>query len=431
MNQLMDGEMEITKMISTDRAQKIACCCMMLICLLANSGCNITSQNYRPQWSSLLHRSAKIPSDATKDEIIAYVNQHIEPIHSWRSTSASVRVSGVLVPLKAMLAVEQPRQIRFTVSGGLSGQSEFDVGSSRDQIWFFVRRMEPKAIMTVKHTELEQIQNQMPIPFQPEWLMEVLNISTIDADSADLIRDPDQPYTAKLVSHHKNEQGQEIRKIVTIDLRKGEVREHQLFDALHRPLASAKLTDYRQFPNTKAKLPYDIRLEFSQQNQSMHIVLKSVEVNPPQLPGEMWAVPQLADYPVHELAREQILSSPTAIANRQLRDKPKAITKYEQDPQTKIWMQDQIIQTAQGDSAPAFSPQAIQQAGHQQATDAIPFSTHQFVSPDAQPAKKSRPVPSANNAPLFNADQQKKSSEPVPASPEKNDAENKLPEWAR
>jgi len=424
-------------MVSSHKAGKLAEYCLILSFLLFNAGCNITSPNYRPQWSSLLHRSAKIPSDASKDEIIAYVNQHIKPIHSWRSTSARVHLSGVPVPLKAMLAVEQPRQLRFTVSGGLSGQSEFDIGSSREQVWFFVRRMEPKAIMTVKHEQLDQIKNQMPIPFQPEWLMEVLNVSTIDAESSELSRDPDQPYVVKLVSHHISKQGQEIRKITTVDLRKGEVRDHQLFDSQHRLLAKAKLTDYRQFPNTEARLPYDIRLEFAQQDQSMHIVLRSVEVNPPRLPEELWAVPQLAEYPVHELGQEELIGSPAAFANRHLRDKPRAITNYELDTKTGAWVQDQIIQTAQTDSAPPFVPQRAQQADHQLSSDAIPFSTHAFDShpPQAGAGKKARPAPLADRPSPFSDKPQQKPSQQAPSQKtpghKAKTSSPEIPEWAR
>ncbi|MBL4883391.1 MAG: DUF4292 domain-containing protein [Planctomycetaceae bacterium] len=420
-------------MISTGWARKCASCCLMLICLLASSGCNIASSGYRPQWPQMLHRSTKIPTEATKEEIIAYVNQHIEPIHSWQSTSARVRVSGVPVSLNAMLAVEEPRKLRFTVSSGLSGQSEFDIGSSSEELWFFVKRMEPKAIMTVKHSELEQIQNQMPIPFQPEWLMEVLNVSTIDASEADLVRDPDNPYSVQLVSHHRNEQGQETRKIITVDLKKGEVREHQLYDSEHRLLASAKLTDYRQFPNTKARLPYDIRLEFAQQDKTMHIELKSVEINPPQLPDKLWAIPQMAGYPVRHLGSQQILGSPTAIANRKLRDKPKAITNYELDAPSGVWLQNQIIQTAQNDSAAPLTTQPVQQTDHQQLSDAIPFSAHAFTSqaPAAIPQKKTRPAPPVSSAPPFSeALPEINPREFTPPSKPKTPSSD-VPEWAR
>ncbi len=441
----MAGEQDITEKDTTDWVGKFPCYWLLLVCLLASPGCQLSYAKFRPRLPSLLHRSAKIPADATKDEIVAYINQHIEPIHSWRSTTARVHVSGMPpVPLKAMIAVEQPKQLRLTISMGLSAQSELDVGSNPEGIWFYTRRMEPKEIITVKHEELEQLQNQMPIPFQPDWLMEVLNVSTIDASDAKLIRDPDYPYTAKLVSRHTNDQGREVRKILTIDLKKGEVREHQLFDSEHRLIASAELNDYKQFPNTKARLPYSIKFVFHQQNQeqSMRIELKSVEINPPQVSAEFWAVPQVAGYTVRELGREQILGSPAALANRKLRDKPKAITNYERDPQTGLWVKDQVIQTTHLDSAPPFSADHIQQADHHDHSnhnhnhdESIPFSTHEFSSqiPQITPIRKQRPAALQSNAPLFVNERKRTDNPPKKKKGTASQAEtfDNLPEWAR
>ncbi len=442
----MAGEQDITEKDTTDWAGKFPCHWLLLVCLLASPGCQLSYAKFRPRLPSLLHRSAKIPADATKDEIVAYINQHIEPIHSWQSTTAKVRVSGWPVPLKAMLTVEQPKKLRFTVSMGLSGQSEFDVGSNPERLWFFMRRMEPKEILTVKHEELEQLQNQMPIPFQPDWLMEVLNVSTIDASSASLVRDPDNPYIAKLISHYTNAQGAEVLKSLTIDLRKGEIREHELFDAQHRLIASAELNDYKQFPNTKARLPYSIRLKLPEQDQSVHIELRSVEINPPQLPSNLWAVPQMTGYAVREIGREQILGSPAALANRKLRDKPKAITNYERDPQTGLWVKNQVIQTTHLDSAPPFSADHIQQADHHDHDhshhhhnnnddESIPFSTHEFSSqiPQTTPVRKQRPTALQSNAPLFVNERKQADNPPKKKKGTVTQAEtfDNLPEWAR
>ncbi len=446
----MAQEKEITENETTDWTGIFSFRGLLLFCLLISSGCQMPSAGLRPRFPLLMHRSAKIPVDATKEEIVAYVNRHIEPIHSWQSTTARVHISGMPpVPLKAMIAVEQPKKLRLTVSMGLSAQSEFAVGSNPERLWFFARRMEPKAIWTVKQEDLAQLQNQMPIPFQPDWLMEVLNVAPIDASSASLVRDPDNPYIVKLISHHANEQGVEVRKSMTVDLRKGEIREHELFDAEHRLIASAELNDYKQFPNTEARLPYSIHLKLPEQDQSMRIELKSVEINPPELPSNLWAIPHVTGYAVRELGKEEILGSPAALANRRLREKPKAVTQYERDPQTGAWLKNQVIQTAHHDSAPSFSPAGVQsieklqkqsqshqpghshQHAHGHQSEAIPFSSHAFASQPVQTAsrtaatKKPRPAPLQTKAPASSTEQQPKTQKTDP--PDSLD----LPEWAR
>ncbi|MBR9804313.1 hypothetical protein GYB59_22625, partial [bacterium] len=66
----------------------------LLILFSSLPGCATSRWNPSEQWASLVHRSAKIPADATKEEIVTYVNQHTAPIESWRSTSARLSVSG-------------------------------------------------------------------------------------------------------------------------------------------------------------------------------------------------------------------------------------------------------------------------------------------------------------------------------------------------
>ena len=317
---------------------------------MVSTGCAASSWGQRPRWNMLSHQSAKIPSSASKDEIVEYVNQHIEPIHGWRSTSARLTVTGSPIPLKAMLAVEEPNHFRMVVSSGLTG-NELDLGSNQDQLWFWARQMEPKAVVTCRHEEIEAVQDYLPVPFQPDWLMEVLCVIPLNADHAEMLRDPNQPHLVKLVSHVSNPQGHTVRKVSTIDLRKGEIVSHQLYDTEHRLIASAELSDYRQFPNTNARLPHEIRLHYAQQDMKMHISLNGVEVNPPHLPKEIWNIPQIAGCPVHELRREHLVPPGTAIAGRSAREKPRAVTEYELDSPSGVWLQEQKIHPP-GNAAP-------------------------------------------------------------------------------
>lgn len=333
----------------------------------------------------MLQRSAKIPAESSKEEIVDYVNQHITPIQSWRASSATLKVTGVPIPLSAMMAVEQPNHFRLTVAGVLSGQNELDLGSNQEKLWFWARQMEPKAVITCRHEEIEAVQDQLPVPFQPEWLMQVMCVAPISCENADLVRDPEDSYSVKLVSHHTNASGSTVRKISTIDLRKGEVRRHQLYDSNHQLLVSAELSDYREFPKTKARLPHDISLRWVQQDMKMHITLNGVEINPPHMPEEIWTIPVIADCPVHELHRDQLLQPASGATPRSLREKPKAITQYELDSPSGAWVQEQEIRVP-------GQAQRQQMASTQAATD--PFSVHEFqpAAATTQPQRSSEPA---------------------------------------
>ena len=331
-----------------------------LILLLAflpavSIGCGASRWRLQPQWPSFVHRSAKIPVDASKEEILAYVNQASEPIHSWRTTSGRVSVTGVPVPLKAMVAIEEPNHLRMTISGSLSGQSEVDLGSSDQSLWFWMRQMEPQAIMTVNHCDLEAVQSQLPVPVQPEWMMEVLGVKPIDGKDAELIRDPDNPYRVKLVSHHTNDMGMATRRMTTIDLRKGEIVYQELDDSQHRLIATAELSHYQDFPQTTARLPSQITFHWVQQDAKMQLSLNGVEINPPQLPREIWEAPAYANCPVRRLTRDELLPMTAGVENRKVREKPRAITEYQLDQETGEWSENRFVKLPGAQQPPTNS----------------------------------------------------------------------------
>jgi len=374
---------------SSFRAKRILDVSWLLLLLIVLPGCGLTSWGMRPQWPSLLHRSARIPADATKEEILAVVNESIVPIHAWRATSARVHVSKVPIPLRAMIAVEQPNHLRMTISSGLSGQSEVEIGSNQQELWFWMRQMEPQAIMAVNHEDLEAVQERFPVPVQPDWLLEVLNVKPIDGANAELIQNPDRPYTVKLVSHVTNSNGQTIRKITTIDLRRGEVTGHELYDAEHRLIAKAELSDYRKFPKTDARLPYEIKMKWAEQDLKLHFVLNGVQINPPAMPSQLWDSPQIAGCPKHRLGRDHLMQSPTSLANRRVRDKPKAITQYELDEPSGAWKQDQYIQLPNRNDETGD----IARTGHQQSDSQSPNDSPYFQPQDLAHASSSEDKP--------------------------------------
>src|SRR5262249_13163069 len=73
--------------------------------------------------------------DASKDDVVAYLNENTRKIRSWRTDRAKIRTRGVPVPLDATIAVESPRNFRLIVNGPLS--READLGSNQEHFWFW------------------------------------------------------------------------------------------------------------------------------------------------------------------------------------------------------------------------------------------------------------------------------------------------------
>ena len=224
-------------------------------------------------------------SDATPQQILEHLNNERARLVSWRSTDVRIKVrgEGVVAPsLSANISVESPRNLRFSARS-LRG-TEVDFGSNTDRFWFWMRASQPDIILTGSHEGLNQ-QQAMPIPFPPSWLMESLGVIPIDPSSVQVLREPETPDQARLVST-EFVQGQQVQRIMLVDLALGQIVEHALYDANNQLIANAVMEDFRQTPNG-VTLPHRITLDCASAGTEMTMTVGQIEVNP-QIPTATW-----------------------------------------------------------------------------------------------------------------------------------------------
>src|SRR3954452_1631479 len=80
---------------------------------------------------------------ATRDQIVAAVNQNSSRIQSITATGVTITIPDMLgLPLlSGNIAAERPRRFRLT-AGTIAGQ-ELDIGSNDELFWMWVRRDQP------------------------------------------------------------------------------------------------------------------------------------------------------------------------------------------------------------------------------------------------------------------------------------------------
>src|SRR5262245_35815809 len=121
-----------------------------------------------------------LAADATKDDVVAYLNENTRKIHSWRTDRAKIRTRGVPVPLDAYIAVESPRNFRLIVKAPM-GPREADLGSNQEHFWFWNKQNQEKCVFQARHDEPAKLK-RFPIPFQPDWIIETLGVIDIDPE---------------------------------------------------------------------------------------------------------------------------------------------------------------------------------------------------------------------------------------------------------
>ncbi len=270
------------------------CLCVLL---LTSSGCALW-----PFWG---RKNAPAPRvlahDASRDEILEHLNNERARLVGWRSTDVRItaRGEGIVAPkLSARLSIESPRNLRLMASS-LRGD-EVDFGSNNDRFWFWMRASKPKYILTGSHSVLEQ-QPSMPLPFPPSWLMEALGVIPVDPNGVQMLRDPATPDQVRLISA-ESLQGQQMQRIMVVDLPLGQITEHALYDANERLIASASMSDFRS-SQAGTTLPHSIELNWPQTGTELALKIKSIEVNP-SMPAANWEVPTYPNYRIVDLDRE-------------------------------------------------------------------------------------------------------------------------------
>jgi hypothetical protein len=241
--------------------------------------------------------------DVTAEDIIAHLNAHTSQMHGWSSSDVRIQVpgpGGIPMKLEAMLAVEHPRNFRLRAKS-LMGD-EADLGSNDERFWFWMRRSPDPYIFTARHDELHLVQERMPLPFQPHWLVEALGVVPLNAREFTLERHGTEAGKVHLVSDRLSPAGRPVRHIIVVDTCRGHIDEHSLYDERGRLIARATLERYKPCGNPGLALPHRIHLEWPETELKLALDMGAVQVNP-HAPEQMWALPQIPNVYVFDMGQ--------------------------------------------------------------------------------------------------------------------------------
>ncbi len=281
---------------------------LILIALLslAFSGCAMNNWLFPPAPFSDRSPCALSPG-ASKEHLVQHINRNIQGtptssgLASWHSSSVKVTIRGIPFSIPAQVAVEAPRNFRLRMSAPVAGTELVDMGSNPEQFWFWAQDSPHRHVILASHDDLQVAQQRMNIPFQPDWLMEVLGVIPIDVSAVTLHRPNTESPIVDLVSKHTSPSGQTVRKVIRVHSCHGIVVEHALYDGRNVLIASARLGNHRIDDETGIITPRTIRLDWPQMRQQLTLDFADMRINPPQMPPQAWQVPEKAGYPALNL----------------------------------------------------------------------------------------------------------------------------------
>ena len=310
------------------RALRLALYLLACLGMLTSSGC-FSMTLWRRREPQLAKADPPLPLDASSDDILARINLNAyseyspDGLKSYRCDDVKVRMQGVPAPMRASMVVEAPRNLRLRVANPLSGGEAVDIGSNEQEFWMWAKDSQPANVIVCAHDQIaiaSQV-TSLPLPFRPDWLMEVLGVSPISGSQYEVRRAKPKSPIAELVSVQRTPDQQPVRRIVKVNTMYGVVLEHRVETIEGKMIARATLSRHWRDPVTRLILPRQIAIDWPAADQTLALTLElnTVDFNPPAESLAMWQVPRMADYPEFDLgayALKQLGKSGTNVATQ-------------------------------------------------------------------------------------------------------------------
>jgi hypothetical protein len=241
---------------------------------------------------------------ATRDQIVAAVNQNSSRIQSITATGVTITIPDMLgLPLlSGNIAAERPGRFRLT-AGTIAGQ-ELDIGSNDELFWMWVRRNQPPAVYFCRHVQFANSNIRQFMPIEPSWLLAAMGI--VDIDPASVFDGPLPSArgqgTVELRSWLPSASGR-LQRVTVVDARRAWVVEQDIYDQSGTTLlASARADSHRYYEREQVSLPDRVTIQLPTANLRMTINLGPVQIN--QLAadrGQLWTLPTFDGYPRYDL----------------------------------------------------------------------------------------------------------------------------------
>jgi hypothetical protein len=241
---------------------------------------------------------------ATREQIVAAVNQNSSRVQSLSVANASITIPNMLgLPLlSGNIAAERPG--RFRLKAGTIAGPELDLGSNDELFWLWVRRNQPPAVYYCKHSQFANSNIRQMLPVEPSWLLAALGMVDIDPSSVfdGPLPSPRGNGSVELRSWLPSAGGT-LQRVLLIDATRAWVLEQHIYDQAGTTLlASARAESHRYYPVEQVSLPEQVSIELPTANFKLAINLGQMQIN--QLQGDrtqLWSLPTVDGHPQYDL----------------------------------------------------------------------------------------------------------------------------------
>jgi hypothetical protein len=264
--------------------------------LLPVAGCTwlkeITDRNPTPP------KGAEPLAKVQPEQLVAYINERAARLRSLDYGDITMSPKDHNLPLPALhgnLTAVQPRNFRMTGQGGAMG-AKVDLGSNAEQFWVYFDAPATKPVFVfASHTDFDAGTARLPggIPFEPDWVMQALGMTTLPPGNAYTVSPPDSHRTYTLSWRTVTPSRTPVVKEIVFDGDpavdpKPQVKKHVVRDAKN-VICSAEIKQAKTVPtggtDPRTNLPLTVQfptvvvLRWEEQKFEMELQLKNGAIN--------------------------------------------------------------------------------------------------------------------------------------------------------
>lgn len=282
-------------------------------------------------------RTGPLP-ERSADLFVSDLNQMAAAVQTIEFDRVSLSAaSGPLIQqaftLEGDLYCAKPRQFRLR-AGLKMAAGQLDIGSNDQYFWMYIKQAPDPNFVYCNHQDLATGRAQLPIPFDTEWVLQALGMTTYDPALKYTVEVRNKEREYALICETKTPQGVPVRKITVLAGDRGGssdpwVKKHVVIDLRSNvTIASAEIkrakpvslgTDPQTGLPQTIQIPTEILLTFNgpdNQKMKFEMRLDKETVNAPTDPQKqayLFTLPKiqgtnpinLADYRVNPTARGQ------------------------------------------------------------------------------------------------------------------------------
>ncbi len=222
------------------------------------------------------------PPSATA--LVNYLNDNADRVQTVQCSELDMNCRQGIKPgigLSGKLVLQKPRN--FRMNAYFAGKQELDVGSNADEFWFWVARGDPFQFHCSYQALAEGKVRQMPLPIQPEWIIEAMGLAKYDPAGQYEVKMTQD--SVRLEQHARSPQGRPITKVTVF--RRGRAPEgspqvtgHVIIDdTTGQEVCSAEVLQVALDRGTNAIVPRKVALHMKQERVTLTLTLNDMTIN--------------------------------------------------------------------------------------------------------------------------------------------------------